>query len=963
MYCHLLGKLNDIKEECDTVFKRKVAVFETYKGMTVPSWEGIADAVEKLDNITLAQALRNKYVHSQSVQTTTGDYPIVSLPPYTHVTCTTTSAVSSIVSVVPTVPATTTSPTVTPPSDMIMSDTSPMSPQSTLPVVVTNEFMTSFSSISARFDKLVGEIKEAIQNQLTVTGFQHFLNENCRFQLIENASMVTVLDKMGDFYSLFEHGLLEDIVNAYFSETQLKPQLNKFEEEFQNFNKSTTLNDLVTDIEEKSNSNCLFGYSEIEMKLSKVWRKVTIDKFKKFIEAFSEDHNKRIHIHSLRVTCGCVCVTWYSRNIYFYQPIAYHLKSMGVMYIKVDGKTIYESNEPIDDSLDTALLNAIDDENYVTIELLLTIGANPCLPIPSTGCTALKVMTKMRDIHRCTVLHVACQYGHCDTVSMLLDGGSDPNTKDRYNCTVLVVASSNGHTKVVELLLSANANPDLRGRYNQTALMMASSNGHTKVVELLLSAGANPDLADNVQKTALMMASSNGHTKVVELLLSENANPDLRGRYNQTALMMASSNGHTKVVELLLSVLANTPDLRGRYNQTALMMASSNGNTKVVQLLLSANANPDLAGNHQKTALMMASSNGHTKVVELLLSANANPDLRDHSQETALMMASSNGYTELVELLLSANANPDLADNHQKTALMMASSNGHTKVVELLLSANATPNLRGNSHWQETALMMASTSSNGHIKVVELLLSANANPDLGDCYKRTALMMASSNGHTEVVELLLSANADPNKTDEYNKTALMMASFHGHTKVVELLLSAGADPTIQQTELCKGKTGLYLACEGRNVEITSILLKAGADPDLAKSNGWTPLFRACANGDIEIIELLLKHNANVDQAASNGYTPLIIACQYNNFEAIKVLLEWDADINAATVDGTTAFSIAHEKAGALADILHNAHTIQKHVHFSSLSSFDDCSSYSASEHNKTLPTDESLSTG
>ena len=39
---------------------------------------------------------------------------------------------------------------------------------------------------------------------------------------------------------------------------------------------------------------------------------------------------------------------------------------MGVIYIKVDGKTIYESNEPIDDSLDTALLNAIDDENCVT---------------------------------------------------------------------------------------------------------------------------------------------------------------------------------------------------------------------------------------------------------------------------------------------------------------------------------------------------------------------------------------------------------------------------------------------------------------------------------------------------------------------------------------------------------------------------------------------------------------------
>ena len=97
MYCHLLGKLNDIREECDTVFRRKVAVFERYKGMTTPSWEGIADAVQSLQNRTLAEVLRNKYVYSQSVQTTTADYHIVALP---HVTSTTTSAVSNTISTV-----------------------------------------------------------------------------------------------------------------------------------------------------------------------------------------------------------------------------------------------------------------------------------------------------------------------------------------------------------------------------------------------------------------------------------------------------------------------------------------------------------------------------------------------------------------------------------------------------------------------------------------------------------------------------------------------------------------------------------------------------------------------------------------------------------------------------------------------------------------------------------------------
>ena len=56
-----------------------------------------------------------------------------------------------------------------------------------------------------------------------------------------------------------------------------------------------------------------------------------------------------------------------------------------------------------------------------------------------------------------SLLMLACQHGHKDTVQMLLDRGADPNACNHRSETPLMVATVAEHTELVECLLEAGA--------------------------------------------------------------------------------------------------------------------------------------------------------------------------------------------------------------------------------------------------------------------------------------------------------------------------------------------------------------------------------------------------------------------------------------------------------------------------------------------------------------------------
>lgn len=97
-----------------------------------------------------------------------------------------------------------------------------------------------------------------------------------------------------------------------------------------------------------------------------------------------------------------------------------------------------------------------------------------------------------------TGLLIALQRRDSPWVALMLQGGADPNMKDRNGNPPLVVAAQNGFADGVRLLLSRQARVDESNGQGETALMKTVQANDAVTAQLLLTAGADPDRPDNL---------------------------------------------------------------------------------------------------------------------------------------------------------------------------------------------------------------------------------------------------------------------------------------------------------------------------------------------------------------------------------------------------------------------------------------------------------------------------------
>ena len=108
--------------------------------------------------------------------------------------------------------------------------------------------------------------------------------------------------------------------------------------------------------------------------------------------------------------------------------------------------------------------------------------------------------------------------GDQEEVKRLLQGGADPNGKDRFSGSALEGAADGGFTEIVRLLIRKGADVNSRGKLGGTPLILAAAKGHLAVVRLLLESKADVNARADTGVTALTAAKGNRHKEVVELL-------------------------------------------------------------------------------------------------------------------------------------------------------------------------------------------------------------------------------------------------------------------------------------------------------------------------------------------------------------------------------------------------------------------------------------------------------------
>ena len=138
-----------------------------------------------------------------------------------------------------------------------------------------------------------------------------------------------------------------------------------------------------------------------------------------------------------------------------------------------------------------------------------------------------EVEVNYREVDGKTALHCAVRKNHSDVVQVLINVGSDIDTKDNKGNSPLHDACNNGLIDIVKMLVEAGV--DVRDTDDQgdTCLMLAAYFGHTDTVRYLVGL---PEVELNHRadddKTALQCAVDQNHKDIAQLLIAAGADMD-----------------------------------------------------------------------------------------------------------------------------------------------------------------------------------------------------------------------------------------------------------------------------------------------------------------------------------------------------------------------------------------------------------------------------------------------------
>ena len=508
-------------------------------------------------------------------------------------------------------------------------------------------------------------------------------------ELLQATTIDELFQLIEPHFCFLNTAILGDIIDEFLGgEPPLKHQLEEYEYQLEQFKESTIMV-LLQEISPQCSPSV--GAPQIIIKLTNCWvPEVTNIRFRKFVEQIFEENSTSLA--NINVWTGCICVAWLAHKSAIPSLIAQaqekteFMQLVGVLRVSVAGIDILEQEEEKDTFLSSALLHATRTDCVNAVDMLLYRGADP----------------NSSTVSGLTPLIVACSCGNIEIAKLLLQARANINQQQQHGATALIAAcySQTPNGDIVRLIIQSGADISIKtSRLQRTALMYATQRGHTSIVEYLLDEGAPVNTQDVDGATSLMLASQLGHSETVRVLINYGADVNILARSEevyQTALMLACYFQKTVCVDLLLAGGAD-PNLCGR-RFSPLFAACTTGDQPmdptILDKLLSAGANPDAqTAEHGSTALITAASYGYEKGVEILLNAAADVNIQNSDGATALHAAAEKGHLAFCKILLASGALASVTASSGRTPFDLAQRNGHHYVCELLRSAmDSDPN-------------------------------------------------------------------------------------------------------------------------------------------------------------------------------------------------------------------------------------------------------------------------------
>jgi ankyrin repeat protein len=117
----------------------------------------------------------------------------------------------------------------------------------------------------------------------------------------------------------------------------------------------------------------------------------------------------------------------------------------------------------------------------------------------------------------------------------------------------LHIAVRNSHHSIIRLLVETGTDINSRNNQQMTALQLAINSANTSTAQLLLELGADVTCTTSTGETALHLAARVGDVAIVESLLQRCVSINVRNHCGETALHAAVTAGHEDVVRVMLT--------------------------------------------------------------------------------------------------------------------------------------------------------------------------------------------------------------------------------------------------------------------------------------------------------------------------------------------------------------------------------------------------------------------------
>ena len=387
-------------------------------------------------------------------------------------------------------------------------------------------------NLNCQFNSIIEELKSLFHmlissDKLKLQSIASHVENILKIE-VKGSSLDDIFTSITPYYDFLNYSLIKKLVEKLIPEDdKLHDELHQYIESVEKLSKSSQIKHLQSSMPPSPLLSCT--NEQIVIKFHKRWEMITISRFDDVLKHYFRE----FYVGCYKNFDSTVSITLSiarSKADGFAKAVEVRREALGrigILEVAIGIREISIRREK-DDNFNNSLLQSVKAGDSFEVSMLLQLGADP----------------NSKDERGKSAVEIAIEGGHVLILKALLVSGAN-------GFFVFISAVKKNDERVVKLLLDADIDVNLQGKDEETALIVAT---HEAMVHLLLQQKAIIiDKADNLGYTALHYACRKGSGNIVTILLQHNADIHLRTKNGSTPLTLATEHVHEHIVELLLS--------------------------------------------------------------------------------------------------------------------------------------------------------------------------------------------------------------------------------------------------------------------------------------------------------------------------------------------------------------------------------------------------------------------------